>query len=143
MQNLENEQSGQSAQSTGKKFDSITYEGLDKLMDLFYGKVRKDENLGPIFNGAIGTDEESWSAHKKKIASFWAGMFLGDSSYHGAPLKAHFDLPPFPREFFSIWLNLFSESCAKIFELAPAQMLLDRAQSIANRFQTMLYDMPH
>ena len=105
--------------------------------------MRKDPNLGPIFNGKIGTDEESWKAHKQKISSFWGGMFLGESYYHGAPLKAHLDLPPFPQEFFSIWLNLFSESCSQVFEQTPAQMLLFRAQAIAERFQKMLYEFPH
>ena len=125
------------------KYETITKEGLDRLMDLFYGKVRKDPNLGPIFNGKIGTDEDSWKAHKQKISSFWGGMFLGESDYHGAPLKAHLDLPPFPQEFFSIWLNLFSESCSQVFEQTPAQMLLFRAQAIAERFQKMLYEFPH
>ncbi len=125
------------------KYDHINQEGINKLMDIFYAKVRKDSHLGPIFNGKIGDDDAHWEEHKKKIASFWAGMFLDDSSYHGAPLKAHLDLPPFPREFFGIWLELFSESCFSVFEQAPAQMILERAQSIAKRFQTMLYEFPH
>ncbi|TXE85884.1 group III truncated hemoglobin [Campylobacter volucris] len=122
------------------KFDSINQEGIDKLMDIFYAKVRKDGNLGPIFNRAIGNDDESWIKHREKIASFWKGMFLGEGGYNGSPLKAHHDLPPFPREFFDIWLGLFDESLAEIFTDEPRSMMLERAQMIAQRFQMIIYD---
>ncbi len=125
------------------KYQAINKESLQRLMDVFYAKVRKNEALGPIFNDKIGTDDASWEHHKKKIASFWGGIFLGEQDYHGAPLRAHLDLPPFPREFFQIWLNLFAESAQMIFEQESAQTILQKAQDIAKRFQTILYDMPH
>lgn len=128
---------------TPPKHPQITKEGIAKLMDIFYANVRKDENLGKIFNAKIGTDEASWSAHKQKIASFWGGIFLGEQDYHGAPLKAHLDLEPFPREFFEIWLGLFKSSCEEVFESAPANEMLSRAQDIAQRFQKILYEFPH
>lgn len=129
--------------TTPQKHAQIDKEGIAKLMDIFYAKVRKDENLGKIFNAKIGTDEASWSAHKQKIASFWGGIFLGEQDYHGAPLKAHLDLEPFPREFFEIWLGLFKSSCEAVFEDTPASQILSKAQDIAQRFQKMLYEFPH
>lgn len=126
-----------------QKHAQINKEGIITLMDIFYAKVRKDEHLGKIFEGKIGTDEASWSAHKQKIASFWGGIFLGEQDYHGAPLKAHLDLEPFPRDFFDIWLNLFAKSCEMVFEEMPAQQMLNKAQDIAQRFQKMLYELPH
>ena len=53
------------------KFDTINLENIDKLMEIFYEKIRKDENLGPIFNKAIGTSDEEWKKHKAKIGNFW------------------------------------------------------------------------
>lgn len=136
-------QNTQNTQEAQQKHTQIDKEGIAKLMDLFYAKVRKDENLGRIFEGRIGTDEASWSAHKQKIASFWGGIFLGEQDYHGAPLKAHLDLEPFPREFFEIWLGLFKESCEAVFCQEAAEQLLDRARDIAQRFQKILYEFPH
>lgn len=126
------------------KYQEITREGLNKLMDSFYAKVRADKGeLGAIFRDKIGTDDESWEKHKQKIGAFWGGVFLGEQEYHGAPLRAHLELPPFPRELFSVWLNLFAQSVQQIFEAPCARQILQRAQVIAERFQHVLYDMPH
>ncbi|EAJ6135365.1 group III truncated hemoglobin [Campylobacter lari] len=122
------------------KFETINHEGIKKLMDVFYAKVRADKDLGPIFNEKIGTDDESWKKHKEKIASFWAGMFLADPSYSGSPLRAHHELPPFSREFFDIWLNLFDESLQEVFEDEPRDIIIERARMIAQRFQMIIYD---
>ncbi len=48
------------------KFETISHDGIKKLMDVFYAKVRVDKDLGPIFNEKIGTDDESWKKHKEK-----------------------------------------------------------------------------
>ncbi|EKH5421146.1 truncated hemoglobin Ctb, partial [Campylobacter coli] len=113
---------------------------IGKLMELFYDKIRKDKDLGPIFNNAIGTSDEAWKEHKAKIGNFWAGMLLGEGDYIGQPLKKHLDLPPFPQEFFGIWLGLFEESLDKIYNNEEMKnVILQRAQMIASHFQNMLY----
>lgn len=124
-----------------EKYKEISQDSIKKLMEIFYGKIRVDKNgVGDIFNQAIGTSDEAWEAHKRKIGSFWEGMFLGTGDFKGAPLKAHLDLPPFPREYFEIWIGLFTESLDKVFEKEAAEMILQRAQMIRNRFEFMLYD---
>lgn len=121
----------------------ITPENIQKLMDLFYGKIRYHRELGEIFNNAIGTSDEEWEAHKKKIGNFWLGMLLGEGDYQGNPMKAHIELPPFPRELFSTWLALFEECLNKIFDQKDTQFILQKAQMIAQRFQYMLYEVKH
>ncbi|RDU69259.1 hypothetical protein CQA62_03730 [Helicobacter cholecystus] len=121
----------------------ITPEKIQELMDIFYAKVRVNPELGEIFNHAIGTSNEEWEVHKKKIGNFWMGMLLGEGDYQGNPMKAHIELPPFPRELFSVWLNLFEECLNKIFNQDDAQIILQKAKIIAQRFQYMLYDVKH
>lgn len=126
------------------KYETICIEGIDKLMDIFYARIRVDKNgLGDIFNNAVGTSDAQWEAHKKKIANFWQGMLLGIGDYQGQPLKAHLDLPRFPREFFGIWLGLFEESLHQAFSDEIATQILQRAEMIAGRFQYMLYESGH
>ena len=61
------------------KYQEITKQGINKLMDSFYAKVRADTGeLGKIFRDTIGDDDESWEKHKTKIAAFWGGIFLGE-----------------------------------------------------------------
>lgn len=126
------------------KHETLCVEGIERLMDIFYAKIRTDTNgVGEIFNNAIGTSDAEWEAHKKKIANFWQGMLLGMGDYQGQPLKAHLDLPRFPREFFGIWLGLFEESLHQVFSPEIAAQILQRAQMIAGRFQYMLYESGH
>ncbi|MBK1971452.1 group III truncated hemoglobin [Campylobacter sp. TTU-622] len=120
-------------------YETINQESILKLMDIFYDKVRKNEKLGPIFNNAIGVDNQSWQEHKKKIGNFWMGMLLGEGDYKGQPLKAHIELPPFPREFFEVWLELFSESLKNVYTDETANIILQRANMISSHFQNMLY----
>lgn len=123
------------------KYNEINMDGINALMEVFYEKIRIDENgLGDIFNTKIGTDEISWDKHKAKIASFWQGMLLGEGDYNGQPMKAHLELPPFKRELFSIWLGLFEESLNIVFEKEVAESILDKARGIAQRFEYMIFE---
>lgn len=124
------------------KYEAINADSIMKLMDIFYGRIRVDSNgLGEIFNAKIGTSDEQWQAHKAKIGSFWRGMLLGVGDYHGQPLKAHLDLPPFPRELFNVWLALFEKSLRAVYEREEdITHILSRAQMIAQRFQYIIYE---
>ncbi|MBX7491439.1 group III truncated hemoglobin [Helicobacter turcicus] len=127
-----------------QKYDVICKEGIDVLMDVFYARIRADKNgVGEIFNNVVGKSDEVWNLHKSKISNFWQGMLLGEGNYAGVPLKAHLDLPPFPREYFKIWLDLFDESLKEVFNDKIASEILQRAQMIAQRFQFMLYENKH
>ncbi|GAB0172325.1 group III truncated hemoglobin [Helicobacter trogontum] len=125
-----------------EKFNMINEDSILKLMDTFYNKVRSDKRgLGDVFNAKIGTDEESWQKHKAKIATFWQGMLLGTGDYSGHPLKAHLDLPPFPRELFAVWLELFKQSLESVYaQEEHVAMIMERAEMIAKRFMFMLYE---
>lgn len=121
----------------------ITQEKIQKLMDIFYARIRVHKELGEIFNRAIGTSDEQWEAHKKKIGNFWMGMLLGEGDYQGNPMRAHIELPPFPRELFDAWLGLFEECLHQIFDQKDTETILQKAQVIAQRFQYMLYEVKH
>ncbi|TNB55429.1 group III truncated hemoglobin [Campylobacter helveticus] len=123
------------------KFETISIESIHKLMDIFYAKVRVDKNgLGAVFNAKIGTNDEQWNSHKIKIASFWEGMLLGSGNFKGNPMKAHIDLPAFPRELFAVWLKLFKESLVCICSTSQQRHHLSKSRGYPQRFQYMLYE---
>ena len=122
------------------KYKEITNESIAKLMESFYEAIREDKSgLGEIFNNKIGTSEEAWDAHKATIGEFWKGMLIGAGNFSGNPMQAHMNLDPFPPEYFDNWLNLFKKSLDSIYEPEIADMILMRAQMIANRFKSILY----
>ena len=62
----------------------ISEEDIAGLVPVFYGRVRKDPMLGPIFNGAI----EDWPEHIEKLRAFWSSVMLGSGRYKGQPMPA-------------------------------------------------------
>ena len=121
------------------KETEITREGIEKLMEVFYERIRRHKNLGPIFNAKIGTGEPEWTAHKAKIGRFWAWMMLGEHGYNGNPMIAHIQLPPFPQEFFEEWLELFEECLNQVFEPQCVEIYIQRARMIASNLQRGIY----
>lgn len=121
------------------KYDTINKEAIDSLMEIFYEKIRRHNELGAIFNAKVGASDEEWTAHKAKISNFWQGMLLGEGDYNGQPMKAHLELPPFPQELFNSWLGLFEESLDKLFNEEMKGIILQRAQMVAQNFQRVLY----
>jgi hemoglobin len=55
--------------------DIETREDIYLLVDTFYGRIREDQLLGPIFNHHIEQDE--WPEHLEKLTGFWAANLLG------------------------------------------------------------------
>src|SRR5690554_7293512 len=58
---------------------------LTLLVHTFYDRVRKDEELGPVFNSII----TNWDAHLEKITYFWEQHLFGAQKYSGNPIEAH------------------------------------------------------
>ncbi|MDE6886027.1 MAG: group III truncated hemoglobin [Helicobacteraceae bacterium] len=126
------------------KYDEINSQSIDKLMDIFYNKIRADKSeLGEIFNNKVGRSDDAWVVHKAKIARFWRSMLLGEPCYDGQPMKAHIDLPPFPKELFNTWLEIFYESLDLVFNEKPRNFIFQRAEGIAKRFKYMIYEVKH
>ncbi len=89
---------------------------INQLMDLFYGRIRQDESLGPIFNGSIPDDH--WPAHLEKIGDFWETILLQNPKYRGAPMPAHIRVDgafPLEKSHFDRWVELFHTAVDELF----------------------------
>mgnify|MGYP002737977224 CR=1 FL=1 len=63
-------------------------EEVSLLVRTFYGKVRKDDLLGPIFNGII----KDWEEHLELLTDFWETQLLYKRKYYGNPMMAHVEV---------------------------------------------------
>lgn len=97
----------------------------------FYGLVRRDAVLGPIFNPRIS----DWPAHEEKIARFWSSVLLMTGEYHGSPMRVHLDLPDLTRGHFDRWLALFAFAVALVCTPKQGAAFQSKAQRIADAFQ--------
>ncbi|MGR3454588.1 group III truncated hemoglobin [Pseudooceanicola sp.] len=99
---------------------------LTDLVHRFYGKIRRDPVLGPIFAQRI-TD---WEPHLAKMVDFWSSVALMTGRYHGAPVPKHASLPV-SWAHFERWLVLFRQTAGEVCSPKGAAHVIERAERIA------------
>lgn len=112
--------------------------GLDQVMisalvHQFYGKIRADTVLAPIFASQIS----DWPAHLDRMVSFWSSVALMTGTYHGAPMPSHAQLP-ITWAHFERWLALFRNTADEVCPPKAAAYLVERAERIARSLHMVI-----
>ena len=84
-------------------FLSLDRPALSRLVHEFYGEVRADPVLGPVFNNAIG---DHWDEHMERLTDFWSTVMLGTKEFQGNVFGTHMQLQGVAPEHFRRWLEL-------------------------------------
>ena len=112
--------------------EEISEEALGRLVERFYGKVRGDAQLGPIFNGAI----DDWPHHLEKLKAFWSSVMLTTGRYKGQPMAAHMKHESSMKPaLFERWLALWRETAAEVLSPEGARAVAEKADRIAESLQ--------
>ena len=114
--------------------DIKNIEDIILLVDRFYDKVNEDSLLSPVFNEFA---KVNWEEHLPVMYSFWSAVLFDTNIYKGQPLTSHINLP-ISTEHFQRWLELFKKTVDENFEGDKAAEAKEKADSIANIFQTKL-----
>ncbi|MBK05207.1 MAG: preprotein translocase subunit TatC [Deltaproteobacteria bacterium] len=109
---------------------SIGHQEIERLVTLFYRKVREDRQLGPLFHEVL-LSEEAWSQHNDRMVSFWRSVMCGEGWYKGNPKKVHMELEPFDLMLFEHWLVLFEESTRELFSQEISALFMNKSRAIA------------
>lgn len=112
------------------KKDIENLEDVKLLVNEFYGKVRQNELLQPIFDGVI---QDRWPEHLEKMYCFWQTILLDEHTYNGAPFPPH-ALLPVNIQHFNTWLSLFYETVDEFFEGRNADKAKGQGQRMAQIF---------
>lgn len=110
--------------------DTITEAEISSLVDTFYDKVRRDPDIGPIFNAIVG----DWPHHLATLKDFWSTVLLTTGRYKGDPMMTHLQLPLDPGHF-ERWLVLFAETAHEVLSPSHAATLIAKSQRIAQNFR--------
>lgn len=111
----------------------INEEMIDAVVHGFYGRIRKDPALGPIFNRVIPAD--AWPAHLRKMCDFWSSVMLMSGRFHGAPMPAHARIEGLNARHFARWLHLFGETVGELCPPEAAAVFVQKAQMIGRSLQ--------
>lgn len=114
-----------------QKHDILNLDDVKQLVNSFYGKVREDEILAPIFNERI---QDRWPEHLEKMYRFWQTVLLEEHTYHGAPFPPHAKLPV-AHNHFEKWMELFNKTVDELFVGEKAEEAKWRGQKMAQMFE--------
>ncbi|WP_462253469.1 group III truncated hemoglobin [Ferruginibacter sp.] len=111
---------------------------IEKLIIIFYEKVKLDSTIGFIFNEVVAMD---WPHHIPVIVDFWETILLDNPVYKKNAMEVHYDLNKkvaLKKEHFTSWLYLFTSTVDELYEGKIATLAKTRAKSIAD---VMLFKM--
>ena len=117
----------------------ITEDGIRRLVDEFYTKVRADPELAPIFERAI---LGNWDLHLANMYDFWSSVMLISGRYKGNPVEKHRRLKDIEPRLFDRWLQLFGEACNEVLDDDVAADFRAKAGRIAESLKLALFYRP-
>lgn len=113
------------------KRDRFAVEQIERMVHEFYGRVRTDPVLGPIFERRI----QDWPHHLDRMVGFWRAVLRSEPTFtaseRGAPPLLHRQIEELELAQFGRWLELFGDVVAGIFGPDEASEVNAAAQRIA------------
>lgn len=104
---------------------------IARLVHTFYERVRRDPEIGPIFERAV----DDWPDHLARLCDFWSSVTLLTRRYKGRPVPAHVKHPEIGPGGFARWLALFRETAREVCPPEAAALFIDRAERIGDSLQ--------
>ena len=109
----------------------VTEQMIHDLVHGFYGKIRADPALGPIFNRVVG----DWDEHLAKMCDFWSSVLLMTGRFKGTPMAAHARIPEIRPTHFARWLHVFQQTAAEMCPPQAAALFVAKSEMIAQSLQ--------
>jgi len=106
---------------------------ISNLVESFYGAIRSDALLGPIFQSHV----RDWTPHLARIKDFWASVTLESGRFRGNPMLKHIAIGGLDSLHFDRWLVLWNRTLDDIVPNdAAAQVFRAAAERIAGSLLT-------
>jgi hemoglobin len=112
---------------------------IEHLVNAFYGKVKLDKEIGPIFSDVAHIN---WEKHLPVMYDFWENIIFQTGNYTGNPMTAHFkihEIHPLTKAHFTRWLAIFQETLTDSFQGPNTELARQRALSIATVIEIKLF----
>jgi hemoglobin len=106
---------------------------VSRFVEAFYGRIRGDALLGPIFAARIA----DWPSHLDRMKRFWRSILHNSGEFSGNPMAKHLAIPGLDESHFAHWLELFYATLRELEQDPQATRLVGtRARMIADSLLT-------
>lgn len=122
------------------KKDIANRADVELLINTFYGAIREEEVLGPIFNHII----KDWDQHLSLLADFWETNLFFVAKYKGNPAKVHQQVDKeeggtITQDHFFRWITLWTKTIDNLFEGERANIAKQRARKMSTHLYINLF----
>jgi hemoglobin len=114
-----------------KKPDIKNRSDIEKLVNVFYDKIKTDAKIGYLFTEVA---KVNWEKHLPKMYDFWENILFSTGNYNGNPMGKHKELhqkSEMNQGHFQHWNALFDETVDALFSGIKAEEIKERARNIA------------
>ncbi|HEU4470245.1 MAG TPA: group III truncated hemoglobin [Flavisolibacter sp.] len=114
-----------------KHIDIRDRQDIERVLEVFYRRLLKDELVGHFFTEVVKLDLPS---HLPRIAGFWESVLFGTIGYDGNLIRLHapvHELSPIGKVHFDRWIAVFSQTVDELYSGQMADEMKKRAVSIA------------
>jgi hemoglobin len=120
------------------KQDIRNREDIEEMLHAFYNRAFDDDRIGFFFREVVPIDIRT---HVPEIALFWDAVVFGTRGYGKDVLSIHRNIheaSPIRKEHLDRWLELFTGTVNEFFEGEKAELMKQRARSIATMMHIKL-----
>ena len=117
------------------KTDITNKNDIIRLVNAFYEKIKLNPILSHYFTEVVRVN---WERHLPIMYDFWENTIFYTGNYNGNPMRMHQGINrrhQFATTDFKEWLRLFTETVDEFFEGEKAELIKQRAHSIATIMQ--------
>ncbi|PCJ94977.1 MAG: globin [Flavobacteriaceae bacterium] len=123
------------------KKEISTRKEVYELVTAFYGKIRKDELLGPIFEKHI----KDWDSHFERLTDFWETNLFFVNKFKGNPMHKHqmvdaAENHTIDANHFGVWLNIWFQTIDELFVGEKAMIAKNRARNMGTFFHLHIFE---
>jgi hemoglobin len=104
---------------------------IEKLVNVFYDKIKTDAEIGYFFTEVAKVD---WERHLPIMYNFWENILFSTGNFDGNPMLKHKELHQKSKlntAHFLYWNVLFSDTVDELFAGDRATEIKQRAKNIA------------
>jgi hemoglobin len=104
--------------------EGVTEDLIRAVVVEFYRRARRDDRLGPVFEGHV----HHWDEHLARMTDFWSAALLRTGRYAGRPVERHRAIDGLAAAHFDRWIELFEATLHDLCSPEEARAFSVRAR---------------